>query len=739
MKLHLLFLSVGILVQLSGVPAARAQDPENAPAVTDPSAPSDPGNSAKEQESCKIVFNRLYETLYKPNADLDSPSNQQALVQTSWQQANSAFRNTAITKEQLEAIFEGPNAISGAEIDALYFALLSGVGVKSSKPGFFNIVSTLQQINRKHPTLFNGQKDVVERLQRILNDGELQTMATSEPSLVQKLNRNLVASLDNILAQMMKEMKGWGYRNTLDPHVNRSIKLVEFGENTLAALDSIVKADGPIDQAISRHGKELLADETAALQELQNDTPGKIQAHRDAINLVFDNDMANGLPVLVGQLKLRKLAERLEAANAGGKLEQVFAEAIRDMDTLEGILRALRKRQGFTDLDYPGLEDFFLHVRHVEYADATKSLGSKYRSLLDDKAPKTNYSVRAKWKVSVRFQRTVRVETPVYETNSRNERVKVRTDVSYESRYHTEEFDEEGTFKLDASYDELLKKKFSPKSSEVDPQLPEPDSSDYSASLHLWDSDVTRRPHPISATNESSTVVSYDHARESQILREASRMIDTENAVREPLDQAVKRIDQWIERYDSIRGSSTARAEALQGIDESVTALIGILGNEGRRIVAMDAAAVRALWSAADAAHFHERATALQKRNESLIQRLKFFREQVRRQMETLTNITQTPKFAPQLQLIEKLTRTRQLWSGVRHGLLVLATVAGVITYQNPAGKTFLQAQWNKVTSLFKSDDKEKVIIYDAETGTSRNLGPQPTTRRDTVPYSSGY
>ena len=628
-------------------------------------------NANQVDASCTDVagkFEELIAKIYIPNVgllkDADKTTNWMY-----WDRLEKAFH--AARKEDLDALFTGPNRLTFEKIEKLFFDKQAGLIKLDNFTEKF--VDDFYVFLQDHRDLLDGKPDQSFRILKAFQDKDKQmglSAARTDASI--STDAGMRTAERTLLNQALAEMKGekndslkWydGIANFFSPHNKRMAKLLNNNNQLRKKMQSSYASVEPVDDVLEKYAAILSADEATKLKAIITSSGNELAEVREAIEAVYGKQLTTSSPIKTGEIRLRALNKTVKDFDAPDNL-QIAKVAEERLDQLDAILKAARERKGMGPRPMSEYHPAQLEIRNTQHTRETGELAGSYSSKLSKTAPNSDYTVTARWDITYNHSRDVTKERQA----SRD--VQNGTDdagnPTYTTEYYTETYtdtetwstygSDSGTFTLDASYGELLSGKVSPDTGRISPPTPT-----------YIDSSIR------SASTSNVTIVSADTAG---ILQESKRIREIEKPLLEAASTSISKVEEIRRNYQTLRKSESERASAVKKLMSTKEEMLGKVSETLEKYTKLSDQEIKALWPSEIPANFRSRNSLLLERYLHLAKRIDHFAEQVGRNVENLELSFVLPDYSAEMTELNAIA-AKNLKIQVAGGTVIGAGAAG--------------------------------------------------------------
>lgn len=471
-----------------------------------------------------------------------------------------------------------------------------------------------------------------------------------------------------------------GVQNFVFPHYHGVKDIVETNNTLRKRLQLSYKADEPFEHTLSNIAKnpERRADYdfddngVAFLETKLGDTAVEVDAVRKDIRAVYDKQLSITDPNRPEDINIRLVSKRIRENERGSgesfeaRFSALYDRSNRDLDQLEGKLnsayRGTREDGGYVPTS--DLNDTHLQIRHRKHGERTVARAQTYKSDIYRKTPRNaDYRADYEWTVTthhtrqVQKQRQVRRSRQVSDGNGgQRTEYYTETETYYETETKTTYRTERRSAQIPARVGEVLDNRVTPRESDL-PPLPyaSPDPAPFGAG---WSS---------SASNGSPSIYAHDTAKVARIMESGREARRIEQPMRTSMRSSESLIDDIQTKYKTqIQNKDEAREGALNQLQSEIDKNITLRDNIRQRLQA-DQREVTGIWRDDSLNQYKVRNENMLSRVDNMLDRLRYTREQITRNAETLEVPYRTPDHSRDLARLKEIHdkyRRRQMAMG---------------------------------------------------------------------------
>ncbi|MBY0415824.1 MAG: hypothetical protein K2Q18_16755 [Bdellovibrionales bacterium] len=592
-------------------------------------------------------FEQLVDKIYKPNIGLINDS-EKGTTWMYYDRLEKAFH--AVKKDDLDALFIGPNRLTYEKVEQLFFDIKSGT--LKIDPPTEKFIDDLYVFLQDHRQLLDGKPDQSYRILKALQEADRKaghSAARTDAAIT--TDAGMKTAETTLLDQAIAESKGiknpsskWydGFINFFSPHNKRMANLLNNNNQLRKKMQSSYASVEPVDDVLSKYASMLSPDEAIKLKGIIASSGDELAEVKQAIDEIYGRQLTQTNPVKPGDFRLRLLSKTIKDAEAPSNRD-IARVAEKRLDELDKVIKEARTRKGVGERPMSEYHPAHLEIRNTQYARETGELAGSYSSKLAKTAPNSNYNVDASWDITYNHSKQVtkqrqasrQVVTGQDEAGNDITSTEYYTEDYIDTEYWSTYGSDSGTFTLDASYSELINNKVMPDPGRISPPSPT-----------YIDSSID------SATTSNVQITNFDA---NKILKESKKASDVEKPLIATINQNIGKVEDIRSTYQTLRKTEKGRKDAIQTLSDIKAEMIKKIDSSLGAYSKLTDAEIKALWPSEIPTNFRARNQEQLQRFYHLANRIDHFSQQIERNVDNLELTFILPDYSAKMKVLDDI------------------------------------------------------------------------------------
>jgi len=588
-----------------------------------------------------------------------------------------------VDEKDLITLFDSKNGLikNKADLEELVAAVRNG-DVKADS-GFEQFVEDLWDFATRDPDYngglwLNDGDGKAYDIMSLLKNAEKDMDYIKDFDASAKHTAKALQEVENtIIKRVISEHDGTGKYNNLkfknrvlnyfNPHYKHIVNMVEEFNSLRKSMQHIYLADTPIHHAINKYIRELhfTKEEVDQLKALYGNTGGQLKLVREKIKEVFGKELSLNDSIKIQDVDPREIYKKLTKLKAETSFDKIVLQAEEDMDKLDAIVEAARKRT-FERTKNPKYADPVrptsemipeqLQIRFNKYLKDTPRLKNVYDEKLARPFKNADFKVEIKWEVTVTHSVPYEEMESVRQANGSYTNVmvtKYKTEYSY--------YDLKRTDTLNASYEDIINGKVDVSIDDLPPLPPA----------------QTSGAHAVSADNGIPEFTYIPHDELDQMVKDGAKMRMHEAPLRDKMENVYSYMNQFDdETYEKIVKDEPSRIKTMDELMARKAELVKSKETLSTYAKLTDEEVLhqwgKGTKSADKVEDFRARNADLMARYNSMIRRIDHLHEQFNQKVASGDTEYSLPEYAKEIEKLRKVHMKYRIQQGVGAGTAVV-------------------------------------------------------------------